>query len=166
MVLDWLGRIVLRDLGAIAAQVEAYPDEDDIWKLVPGISNSAGTFALHLAGNLQAYFGAQLGDTGYVRDRDAEFATRDVPRQELLRQLHDAQDAVRTTLAKIRDEDLDAEYPIEVGGVRLRTGLFLLHLATHLSYHLGQMDYHRRFVTGEGSLPGMQSIPALISNDE
>jgi hypothetical protein len=38
----------------------------------------------------------------------------------------------------------------------------LLHLATHLAYHLGQIDYHRRVVTGGESLMGMQSIPALV----
>jgi len=30
------------------------------------------------------------------------------------------------------------------------TGDFLLHLVAHLTYHLGQVDYHRRLLTGQG----------------
>jgi hypothetical protein len=48
-----------------------------------------------------------------------------------------------------------------VSGVRLNTGTFLLHLATHFAYHLGQFDYHRRLVTGAAQGVGAQSIPEL-----
>jgi hypothetical protein len=161
MATDWLARVILRDLESLCVQLNGYQDERDIWKLVPGVTNSAGTLALHLAGNLQHYIGAQLGRTAYVRDREAEFDTRDVPRAELLQRIEDARRAVQVGLREIRDETLDEEYPLEVGGVRPGTGLFLLHLATHLAYHLGQVDYHRRVVTGETSLAGMQSVPAL-----
>ncbi len=161
MVTEWLARVILRDLESLCVQLNGYQDERDIWKLVPGVTNSAGALALHLAGNLQHYIGAQLGQTAYVRDREAEFDTRDLPRAELLQRVEDARGAVQVGLGEIRDQTLDTEYPVEVGGVRLASGPFLLHLATHLAYHLGQVDYHRRVVTGETSLAGMQSVPAL-----
>jgi hypothetical protein len=69
---------------------------------------------------------------------------------------------LRAAFPEISDESLEEEYPLEVGGCRLTTGLFLLHLAAHLAYHLGQIDYHRRVVTGGESLVGMQSMPALV----
>lgn len=163
MVTHWLGRAMMRDLESLRAQLNGYQDERDIWRLVPGVTNSAGTLALHLAGNVQHYIGAELGQTGYVRDREAEFDTRDLPRAELLERVEAARSALQVGLQEMRDQTLEAEYPVEVGGVRLPNGLFLLQLATHLAYHLGQVDYHRRVVTGGASLAGMQSIPALVS---
>src|SRR2546428_12899647 len=87
MLTTWIAAILRRDLGALRREIEAYADERDIWRVAPGISNCAGTLALHLAGNIQCFVGAVLGGTGYVRDRDAEFARRDVPRAELLRDI-------------------------------------------------------------------------------
>src|SRR5437764_673264 len=80
----WIAGILVRDLRALRREVEAFADERDLWRVPPGIGNSAGTLALHLAGNIRHYIGAVLGGTGYVRDRDAEFALRDVPRTDLL----------------------------------------------------------------------------------
>ncbi len=163
MFSDWLARVMMRDLEAVCVQLEAYPDERDIWKLVPGVTNSAGTLVLHLAGNLQHYVGTRLGESGYVRDRDAEFDTRNLPRAELLQILEDARLAVQATFQRTPSPSLEIEYPERVGGVKLATGQFLVHLAGHLAYHLGQLDYHRRVVTGGDSLAGMQSITALAS---
>jgi hypothetical protein len=165
MTIDALKRILLRDLDALRREIQAYAREDDLWTVPPGIQNSAGTLARHAAGNLQHFIGAQLGGTGYVRDRDAEFAGRTVPRSELEAGLAQTMRAVRTTLDTLAPERLAEPYPLEVGGVRLSTGMFLVHLATHLAYHLGQVDYHRRLVTGEGATVGAQSLPALLADD-
>lgn len=143
-----MAAIFERDLSALRREVEAYPDERALWQEVPGISNVAGTLVLHLAGNLQHYLGARLGQTGYVRDRSAEFARRNVPRSELLRQLEAARAAVKAGLSGAVAPALDAEFPETVGGKRVATGDYLVHLATHFAYHLGQIDYHRRVVTG------------------
>ena len=92
-----------------------------------------------------------LGNTGYVRNRDAEFAERDVPRAEVLHRIDAALAAVQDTLAELSDADLGREYPLPVGKVRVETADFVIHLATHLAYHLGQVDYHRRMVTRTGT---------------
>jgi uncharacterized damage-inducible protein DinB len=159
---DWIRRVMTRDLTALGAQIEGYAEERDIWKLVPGIENSAGTLALHLAGNIQHYIGAQLGGTGYVRDREAEFTTRGVPRAELLDVIERASAALQVGFDAIDEGALDDEYPLDLGGVTLSTGQTLLHLAAHLAYHLGQVDYHRRTVTGAGAVAGMQSTGRLV----
>jgi hypothetical protein len=143
--------ILDRDLRALRREVEAYPDERDLWRTVPGISNVAGTLALHLAGNLQHYLGARLGGTGYVRDRAAEFARRDVPRSELLYEIEAARVAVRAGLADLSESRLMADFPEVISGARVATGEYLVHLTTHFAYHLGQIDYHRRVVTGSQS---------------
>ena len=145
-LLPSLAAIFERDLRALAREVDAYPDERDLWAHVPGVSNVAGTLVLHLAGNLQYYLGAVLGGSGYVRDRPAEFARRDVPRSELLREI----EATRTTVSRVLCGalDVDREFPESIAGKRVRTGDYLIHLATHFAYHLGQLDYHRRIVSG------------------
>jgi uncharacterized damage-inducible protein DinB len=146
-----LSGILTRDLISLRKEIEAYPAEPDLWRSAEGITNSGGTLALHLAGNLQHFIGAVLGNTGYVRNRDAEFAERDVPRAEVLHRIDAALAAVQDTLAGLSDADLGREYPLSVGKVRVETADFVIHLATHLAYHLGQVDYHRRMVTRTGT---------------
>jgi uncharacterized damage-inducible protein DinB len=142
-------RFLLRELGALRRELEAYPDERLLWALPPGLPNAAGTLALHLAGNLSHYIGAHLGGSGYVRDREEEFAARDIPRAAILDRLAAAEEAIRTTLPSLSEERLAEPYPEEIRGHRLETGDFLVHLAVHLGYHLGQVSYHRRLVTGD-----------------
>jgi len=161
MTPDDVRRMLLRDLAALRRELEAYEPEADIWALPAGVTNSAGTLALHLAGNLQHFVGAQLGATGYVRNRDAEFGDRNVPRSAVLAEVQNAATAVDRALSGFPDSRLAEPYPLEVGGVRLSTGLFLLHLAAHLTYHLGQIDYHRRIVTGTSRPIGALAIPEL-----
>ena len=142
--------ILQRELAAVRRSVEAYPDDASLWAERPGLPNAAGTLVLHIAGNLQHYVGAVLGHTGYVRDRDAEFARRGVSREELLAEIDRAAAAVDQGLARLPDEDkaLVRPYPERVAGREIATGDYLVHLASHLAYHLGQLDYHRRIVTG------------------
>ena len=161
MNLQTLEAILLRDLAAVRRSVEAYPDEASLWATRPGLPNVGGTLALHLAGNLQHYLGAVLGQSGYRRDRDAEFARRDVPRAELLTELEAARTAIGRGMAAAGKSDLSALYPEPIAGRRVAVEAFLLHLATHLAYHLGQLDYHRRAVTGDRTSVGALAAAEL-----
>jgi hypothetical protein len=158
-----LAAIHARELTSLRMEVEAYPSEQALWRVVPGIANPGGTLALHLAGNLQHFIGAILGGTGYRRDRDAEFTDRSVTREQILARIDDALATVPRVLESLTQEELDAEYPEPVAGVRLNTADFLVHLTSHLSYHLGQIDYHRRVLTTEGPLGGVVSPTRLWS---
>jgi len=159
---EFLRRVIVRDLAALREQVVAYECEEDLWVCPDGIPNSAGTLLLHLVGNLQHFIGAQLGNTGYVRNRDAEFSARNVPRADLETGIQEAIETVNATFEQLEPRDLEQEFPLELVGCRLTTGLFMTHLATHLAYHLGQIDYHRRVVTKRSEAAGAQSIPALV----
>lgn len=143
-----LAALIDRELRTLRREIEAYPDERQIWQEVPGMPNSAGTLALHLTGNLQHYVGARWGGTGYVRDREAEFARRGVSRAEIAAEIERARAAVATGLARVDDAVVGEEYPETITQARLRTGEYLVHLGLHLAYHLGQLDVHRRVVTG------------------
>jgi len=158
-----LSRLIARELTSLRTELLAYADERDIWKLPPGVPNSAGSLALHMCGNLRWFIGAQFGATGYVRNRDLEFSARDVPRAELIATVQSTIDEVTRTLATLDPKVLDAEYPLEVNGFRFTAGRFFMHLAVHLGYHLGQVDYHRRLVTGNNASVG--AIPlGVIAN--
>ncbi len=149
MTVEDLRRVFVRDTSTLRDELLAYPDEQQIWAMPPGTRNSAGTLTLHLCGNLQHYLGALFGGTGYVRNRDAEFSARGVSRADLVAECDAALAAIAHGCAALTDEALAAPIPGGLAGAQLSTGLALLHMATHLAYHLGQIDYHRRLVTGQ-----------------
>ncbi|HQQ82620.1 MAG: DinB family protein [Cyclobacteriaceae bacterium] len=138
--------ILIRDLNKLEQELRQYPTESLIWKVEQGITNPAGNLTLHLCGNLQYYIGAVLGNTGYVRNRDLEFTAKDKSRADLLSELERTRAAVNTTLPALSDAQLQSEYPIDVFGKPMKTLYFLIHLTAHFSYHLGQVNYHRRLV--------------------
>jgi hypothetical protein len=149
MILPSVIAILDRDLRALRREIEAYPDEDSLWVNPAGLANSAGTLALHLAGNVQHYLGAQLGATGYVRDRPAEFARRRVPRSEIVQQIEAARASLAAAESRLGESALPDDFPEVIGNLRLETGEYLIHLVSHFTFHLGQIDYHRRMVTGQ-----------------
>lgn len=142
--------LVRRELGTLAREVAAYPDDATVWALPPGAPNSAGTLVQHCCGNLRHFIGATLGDTGYVRQRDAEFSERGASRAALLALLETTREDVDATFARLDPAQLTRRYPIELVHGHADTGDWLTHLVTHLAYHVGQVDYHRRLVTGDG----------------
>jgi len=146
MLTKILSELYERDLAKLRTEIESYSNEGDLWKTSEGISNSGGNLCQHLTGNLQHFFGAVLGGTGYARNRDAEFASKGTTKADLLADIDVAEKSVKETLEKLSDEDFAKTYPIEVFGQPMTTGYFLTHLATHLNYHLGQINYHRRLL--------------------
>lgn len=152
-----------RELRSLRLELEAYPDEQLIWALPPGLPNSAGTLALHLAGNLRHYVGAILGGTGYIRNRDEEFAARGLSRATLLAQISEAEAAVASTLPHLSEAQMSQPYPEPIRERHLQTGEVLVQLAVHLAYHLGQVSYHRRLVTGNAQGVGALSAADLLA---
>lgn len=147
-----LAGLFRRDIARLVQEVRAFPDEASLWETRPGVANSAGNLALHLEGNLRDFIGRQLGGVEYTRQRELEFGAKDVPRETLALRLEEVQELVYGTVAAVTAGQLDAIYPINVLGVELTTRQFLMHLYGHLSFHLGQMDYLRRVITGDGAL--------------
>lgn len=155
--------LLRRDLGAARRELEAYSNEALIWAPVPGIPNSAGVLTRHIAGNLQHYVGSVLGGSGYVRDRGAEFTAPPWPRDRLIAELRATEDVVAGVLPSLTPERLAGRYPEPVADYQLETGDFLSHLAVHCGFHLGQMGYHRRAVTGDRTSIGPMGVAALAS---
>lgn len=146
-MIDSLIAIFERDLQRLHNQIEMYSSDDLLWSTVEGVTNSGGNLCLHLVGNLRTFIGGQLGNTGYVRDRHAEFNDKFVDRNKMLADVLDTKVMVTQTIQSLSATDLEAVYPIEVFKKPMTTQFFLIHLATHLSYHLGQINYHRRILS-------------------
>ena len=146
MITDTLRTLFIRDLNRLYKEVSSYTTEGNLWKIDHEITNSGGNLALHLVGNLNSFISDEIGGSGYVRERDKEFNLKDVPIVELLKMIEDTKDGVDTALEHMDPKLLEKEYPILVFKEPQTYQHFLMHLATHLTYHLGQINYHRRLM--------------------
>ncbi|UKB79644.1 DinB family protein [Chryseobacterium sp. MEBOG07] len=146
MITESLRSLYNRDLNKLKTEIEAYQNEENLWKIDKNIANSAGNLVLHLVGNLNHFIGTHLGNTGYVRQRDLEFSLKDIPRTELIEKIEATAAMIESSLAPLSEDDLKKEYPLVVFENTMTTDYFLIHLLAHLDYHLGQINYHRRLL--------------------
>jgi uncharacterized damage-inducible protein DinB len=147
MIINSISEIMERDLLKVAVELNQYENEKDIWLKKGLVQNSAGNLALHLIGNLNHFVGFALGNTGYIRDRDSEFSTAFVPREELVRNINNTIAVVKESLSKIDDEKLYTVFPIKKNDETVTIEHILLYMLVHLGYHLGQINYHRRLIS-------------------
>ena len=146
MITETLKALFLRDLNKLKKEIEAYQDEQKIWCAEKGITNPAGNLCLHLVGNLKHFVGKVLGNIEYERNRELEFSQRGISREVLVKEIEETIQAIETTLNALSEEQMAEDYPRVVFAEKTSTGYMLIHLATHLGYHLGQVNYHRRLL--------------------
>lgn len=137
-----------RDVEKLIAELELFESEAALWVVKAGVSNAAGHLALHIVGNVNHFIGVKLGGTDFQRDRPAEFASRAIPRAELIAQLRHTKTTLNAVLGELNETKLEENYPEEVLGYAMTTRYFLIHLYGHLNYHLGQVNYLRRVLHG------------------
>jgi len=136
-------KIFIRDLDKLKEEINLI-HEENLWKITNNIKNSAGNLSLHLVGNLNTYIGKNLGKTGFIRDREKEFSEKNINKNELINLIENTKIMVESTLTFINEAELEKLYPENVLGYEMSTQYFLIHLLSHLSYHLGQINYLRR----------------------
>jgi len=153
---------LVRELEGFKRELALFPDDEAVWTTLPGVTNSAGNLALHLAGNLEHFIGAVLGCTGYVRNRDREFGQRSGPRENIYAELDKAIAVVRKVLPQVSDAALDQDFPEAVMGSKFRTGTFLVHLCSHAGFHLGQAGYLRRIMTRDATSSGPIPLGPMV----
>jgi uncharacterized damage-inducible protein DinB len=146
MTVKILQQLFERYLNRLYVEIQSYKDEKNIWKTDRQILNSAGNLCLHLVGNLNNYIGKELGNSGYVRNRELEFSLKNIPREQLLQMVKETSEMVQLSLQKLDDQALEKDFPVVVFEQKTSIGYLLTHLVTHLSYHLGQVNYHRRLI--------------------
>ncbi|MCA9837350.1 MAG: DinB family protein [Trueperaceae bacterium] len=154
--------LYLRDIATLERELALYPDDASVWQDLPGLPNCGGTLLLHMAGSLQYFFGTTFGKTGYVRNREAEFSRRNVPRTDIRVELTNAKKGVQAAFASLSEDDLERPFPVQFADAEFTTQLTLLQFLSHLAYHLGQIDYHRRAVTGSHASANAIAASELI----
>lgn len=137
-----------RDLKKLRKEIEQYQSENALWVQLPGTINPGGNLCQHLIGNLRTYVGLTLGGYAYVRDRDAEFSQKTFTQLQMLTELDQLHEIVIDTLERLDEQKMEEEYPREVVNLfpKQTVRLILTHLLAHLSWHLGHINYHRRWV--------------------
>jgi len=128
-------------LGGAVRELATPLSEEQFWAKPFSFGNSFGHLGLHLTGNLNYYIGAQIAETGYVRDRPREFSQASRPSKAVvLKKLDDAVEmVVRTILSQSADE-WSAAYSGTGAEAKTRFEM-VLQCATHLHHHIGQMMY-------------------------
>ena len=146
MLVETLKLLFNRDLLRLKSEINLYEDESKIWIVEKNIANSAGNLCLHLLGNLNTYIGAEFGKTNYIRNRELEFSLKNISKKELINQIDSTILVVEMSLNNITEEEIKSEYPILVFDKKSTLEYLLVHLTTHLTYHLGQINYPRRLL--------------------
>jgi uncharacterized damage-inducible protein DinB len=139
-------KLYKRDLNAVKKELQSYKNEANIWLVDKEISNCTGNLVLHIVGNLNHFIGAILGNTGYIRKRDLEFSQKNISVSEMIKMIDDTQNVIDKTLSNLTEANLQEEYRRNPFEDYMTTEYFLLHLKSHLAYHLGQINYHRRLL--------------------
>ena len=139
-------RCFTKDLESLSKEIELCNEETVLWRVTPGITNSIGNLTQHLIGNLNHFIGATIGETGYVRNREAEFSERYFTKAELINELSGTSKMLEKVLGSLTNEQLEKTYPYETFGYSMTTGHMITKLASHLGYHLGQINYLRRIL--------------------
>jgi len=115
--------------------------EDEFWTKPFPFGNSVGHLVLHLTGNLNSYIGAEIAQTGYVRDRPQEFSEATRPaKQKVLNNFNQAIAIVTRTIEAQSPEDWSKPYAAKGSDARTRLEILLI-CATHLHHHVGQIMY-------------------------
>jgi uncharacterized damage-inducible protein DinB len=114
---------------------------EQFWQKPFPYGNSVGHLVLHLTGNLNYYIGAQIAQTGYVRDRPREFTDPKPPsKEEALKRLDAAIATVTQTVRAQSVENWSREYS-GVGTNATNRLDMIMQCAAHMQHHIGQMIY-------------------------
>src|SRR6186713_1722672 len=105
MLASELAALFARDLTRLIQELQAFPDTASVWKTAPGVSNAAGTLALHLEGGLRHFIGFRIGKIEYKRDRPLEFSARGVELKELIARLEAVRASIPTVIATLTDAE-------------------------------------------------------------
>ncbi len=149
MATEALKELFTRDLLRLKKEIELYKTDENLWKIENSIKNSGGNLCLHLIGNLKTFIGNGLAQVGYVRQREFEFAGKNVDRNTLYKQLDETIQIVNEGLSQVTVKQLGENFPVKIWKEETGMVFTLIHLHSHLNYHRGQINYHRRMLEKE-----------------
>ena len=150
-----LAAVIAKDLAdyyeMVREQTHRWVDpltEEQVWQRPFAHGNTVGHLLLHMTGNLSYYIGAQVAESGYVRDRDREF-TEPQPKSkgEVLEAFDRVIKLVINTIGEQSAEDWQKPYSaLREPEANERFAIFL-RCAGHAYHHVGQLIYLSRELT-------------------
>lgn len=132
----------------VAAHLHKWVDplsNEQFWRKPYPYGNSVGHLVLHLTGNLNYYIGARVAETGYVRDRDREFADQQPPPKEVALRAFDRTVAMVVAAIRMqRANDWGTAYTAEREPEAADRFQIFVRCAGHAYHHVGQIVYLTR----------------------
>jgi len=144
MTISEIAGLYERDIRKLIEEINLFKKEENLWKTLGSIKNSSGNLALHIIGGLNFLIGATLSHTGYVRNRDLEFANKGIERKIIVGQLEEIIPMINKTVNQLTPEQMGSLYPRFFDKEGATNSYVLTQLLLHLNYHLGQVNYLRR----------------------
>jgi uncharacterized damage-inducible protein DinB len=138
-----------REIEKLKNEVLAFESDDLIWRTPDTQVISAGNQCLYIAGSLQHYIGNIIGDSGYIRNKEAEMKAKNISRERLLEEIENMRQVVVDTLEQVSKTELQKQFPTNEFEEPVSTEFFLIHLLRKLSYHLGQISLLRQLVSAK-----------------
>ncbi len=133
-------------LNKLKDDILQFKDEASLWAKPGKTNNSPANLTLHICGNLKHNIGAEIGQNGYIRKRDAEFTAGNLSREEIIAEIDSTIDMIEPILDKLEAADINKPFPSDIHGEGQTIGSVLTKIALHLGYHLGQINYQRRIL--------------------
>lgn len=122
--------------------------DDQIWWRPEEPLNSIGNLMMHLAGNLRQWTVVGVGGLPDDRDRDSEFAQRDlISKGELFERLSGTVDQAKQMIAALGDQQLTESRTIQEFEVTVLGAV--CHTTSHFVGHTHQIIYITRLILGD-----------------
>ncbi|MEZ6197419.1 MAG: DUF1572 family protein [Planctomycetota bacterium] len=122
-------------------------DEEAIWRRPRPELSSVGNLLSHLAGNVGQWIVSGLGGRPDHRHRAEEFAAdTGAPAAELMARLEAVVAEAVEVMQGLDAAALTSEF--EIQGMRKRGVDAVVHVTEHFSYHVGQIGWWTKFLTG------------------
>jgi uncharacterized damage-inducible protein DinB len=136
-----------REIDKLKNEVLAFESDDLLWRTPDAHITPAGNHCLFIAGSLQHFIGNIIGDSGYIRNKEAEMKAKNVPRERILEEIEAMRQVVIDTLEQVSKTELQKQFPTNEFEEPVSTEFYLVHLLKNLGYHLGQVSLLRQLVS-------------------
>jgi uncharacterized damage-inducible protein DinB len=147
MITSVLIDLYTREIDKLKNEILNFESDEQLWKTPEPHIVPAGNTCLFIAGTLQHYIGNVMGDSGYIRNKEAEMKARNVPRERLLEEIDNTKQVVIDTLEQISKTELQRGFPTNEFEEPITTEFYLIHLLKNMGFHLGQISVLRQLAS-------------------
>jgi len=111
MITTFLIDLYSRELEQLKTEILAVEADELLWKQSDSQTPAVGNTCLFIAGTLQHFIGNMIGDTGYIRNKEAEMKARNLSCERLIEEIENTKRIVVDTLEQVTKVDLQKIFP-------------------------------------------------------